>query len=180
MNYNEAKRRSISKKLIGISISMPAITSTVISFLKMAYFRLDDGSQIGGIISRPFKTLVAWVYEHTRYLDKFWEYSPTPDQMNIKEPQNLYFLVIYLAVFVGFAFYASGRKLSRRLVYINETIENQLIEASIKGGAARTREQIENETSVPESSIFRQFHQLYLAPVITAIVGALLIRLLGV
>ena len=179
MNYGQAQRKSISKKLVGVFICVPAIVSTVVSFLKMAYYRLDDGSQIGGIISRPFKQFVAWVYDQTEYLNLFWEYSPTPNQMNIPDFQNLYFIGIYLTIFVGLAFYSSGKKLSRRLAEINEKIENQLVEESIKGGSGRTREQIEDETKIPTNSIFSQFHQLYLAPVITAVIVAILVKLLG-
>lgn len=180
MNFKEAKSKAFNKKLLGAAIAVPSIISTVISFLKMAYFRLDDGSQLGGMIARPFKQLVSWIYENTQFLKLFWSNSPTPNHMDLPESDNVYFIIIYMLVFVGFAFYASGKKLSVRLAKINEKIENQLIEESIKGSAARSREEIERITEIPSSSIFKQLHQLYLAPVVTAVVGALLIKLLGV
>lgn len=146
----------------------------------MFYYRLDDGSRFGEAISRPFKNLVVLVYDNTNFLNVFWRYSPIPDQMNIKEPQNLYFLLIYLMTFLGFAFFSSGKKLARRISAINAKIENQIIEESIKGNRARTRQQIEQETVISTNSIFSQFHQLYLAPVVTAVIGAVLAKLLGV
>lgn len=180
MNFKEARRKSINKRLLGVAISAPAIVSTSISLLKMIYFRLDDGSQLGSVIARPFKAFVSWVYENTQFFDFFWEKSPTPDHLHPFQIENACFIFIYLMVFVGFAFFSSGAKLSRRLSEINEKIENQLIEESMKGEGARSRMEIEQSTVVPSSSIFSQFHQLYLAPVVTGIVVAVLLELAGV
>ena len=147
----------------------------------MVYFRIDDGSQFGGIIARPFKALVSWVYENTyQFFGWFWEYSPTPDQMHLIKPENGHFFAIYLLFFIGVAFFASGNKLALRLSDINQKIEDQVIEESIKGQKARDREQIEKETEIPSSSIFSQFHQLYLAPIVVGIIVALLLKLMGV
>lgn len=180
MNYKVAKRKVIIKNMIGLAVAVPAIVSTAISFLKILYYRIDDGSQIGGVFSRPFKQFVAWIYENTRFLNLFWEHSPTPDQMHLSDPNNFYFLVIYMLFFVGLAFLASGKKLRVRLTKINQKIENQLIEESIKGDSARTREQIEQSTEIPSYSIFRQLHQLYLAPIVTAVIGAIIVKVVGV
>ena len=113
-------------------------------------------------------------------MNVFWEHSPTPNYMNLSEPQNINFIIIYISLFFGFAFLASAKKLSNRLAAINEKIENQLIEESLRGGAIRTREEIENSTVIPSNTIFSQFHQLYLAPIVTAIAGAILIKLIGI
>jgi hypothetical protein len=180
VSYRIAKQKVVQKRLIAAGIAIPAIISTAISLLKMIYFRLDDGSQLAGMLAKPFKQLVYWVYENTQFFSIFWKRSPTPNQMDISEVQNIYFFVIYLSIFVGFAFYASAGKLSLRLAAINEKIENQLIEESIKGKKGRTREEIERSTVIPKNSIFSQFHQFYLAPIVTAIIGAILIKLLGV
>jgi predicted permease len=180
LNFKDTRKKSIRKRLLGAAIIVPSVISTGISFLKMVYFRLDDGTQLGGMIARPFKELINWIYQNTQYFSFFWEKSPTPNHMVLSEPHNLYFMVIYLLIFVGFAFYASGAKLASRLKEINEKIENQLIEESIKGAGARSREEIESTTEIPSSSIFSQLHQLYLAPVITAVIGAVLIKIIGV
>ncbi len=180
MNFKGAKSKAFNKKFLGIAIAVPSIVSTIISSLNMIYVRLDDGSQLGRAIARPFKQLISLVYENTQFLNLFWSNSPIPNHMDLSEPDNVYFIIIYMLFFVGLAFYASGKKLSGRLAKINEKIENQLIEESIKGSAARSREEIEVATEIPSSSIFKQLHQLYVAPVITAVVGALLIKLLGV
>ncbi|GCF89241.1 YniB family protein [Shewanella sp. M-Br] len=179
MNIKEAKKKAAVKIVIGVVIALPSIVSTVISFLKMIYYRLDDGTQFGSALARPFKQLVIWVYEHTQPLSVFWKHSPIPDHMNLSEPKNVYFIFIYMLFFVGIAFLASGKKLNIRIAKINEKIEDQLIEESIKGYNARSREQIEASTQVSSSSIFSQLHQLYLAPLVTAVIGAIIIKALG-
>ena len=180
MNFKEARKKSARRRALGAAIAIPAIISTGVSFLKMLYFRLNDGTQLGSMIARPFKELIERIYQNTQYLNLFWESSPTPNHMSLSEPHNFYFLVIYLLIFVGFAFYASGTKLSSRLAKINEKIENQLIEESIKGTGARSREDIERSTEIPSNSIFSQIHQLYLAPIVTGVIGAVLVKALGV
>lgn len=180
MNFKEAKKKLIFKRIVGLSVAVPALISTVISILRMLYFRLDDGSNMGSMIAKPFKALSLWLYENTTpLLSLFWEHSPVPNPRYFSDSQNFYFVAIYLFFFVGLAFLASGKKLSIRLVSINQKIEDQLIEESIKGSTARTRHQIEESTEIPSSSIFSQLHQLYISPVITAVVGALIIKLLG-
>lgn len=179
MNFKEAQKKVVAKRVIGAVVFVPAIISTVVSFLKMLYFRLDDGTQVGSAIARPFKQLVYGIYENTQFLGMFWQHSPIPNQMKFSDSQNLYFLGIYILVFVGLAFFSSGKKLSRRLYKINQKIEDQLIEESIKGSVGRSRSQIEESTQVPSSTIFSQLHQLYVAPVITAVVGAVIIKIVG-
>jgi YniB-like protein len=180
VKYKDARKKSIRKRLLGVALSTPAIISTAISLLKMIYFRLDDGSQLGVIISHPFKVIVAWIYENTQFFSFFWEKSPIPNQVKPLQVENAYFIAIYLVVFVGFAFYSSGAKLAKRLNEIDEKIENQLIEESIKGVRARSREEIERSTEIPPFSIFSQFHQLYLSPIVTGIIVAVILKVAGV
>lgn len=180
MNFNEARNKIVLKWLIGLVLALPAFISTVISIFKLLYFRLDDGSQMGGMISKPFKQIVYWIYEQTQFLNFFWINSPTPNQMEPVNIENAIFLFIYVLLFVGMAFIGSGHKLNRRLQIINRKIEDQLIEEAIKGSAGRTREQIEHSTMIPSSSIFNQVHQLYIAPIITAVVVAIVLKLVGI
>ena len=180
MNYKQAKQKIVVKRVVGIFIGIPALVSTVVSLLKMLYFRVGDGSQLGGMISRPLKMLVSWAYDNTQqYIGWFWQHSPTPDIANIRNPENGYFLVTYFLIFIGMAFWASGSRLADRLRDINKKIEDQIIEESIRGEKARSREQIQMETEIPSNSIFLQFHQLYLAPIIVGIILAILIKLMG-
>lgn len=180
VNFKQAKQKIILKKVLALSIGIPAIISTVVSLLRMIYFKLNDGSQLGEAISRPLKLIVLWAYENTQqYIGWFWSHSPTPDIRNLTELENIYFLGIYLLIFVGMAFWASGAKLANRLRQISQKIEDQIIEESIKGEVARSRKQMEKETVIPENSIFSQIHQLYLAPIIVGLIIALLVKLSG-
>ena len=181
MNLKQAKQKVVTTRVVGVAISVPALVSTVISLLKMIYLRIDDGTQLGSTIARPIQALVSLVYENTeRFLGWFWEHSPTPDPMHLTKLENGYFLAIYLLIFLGMALFSSGNKLARRLNDINQKVEDQTIMESIRGSEARTREQIENEVEIPPSSIFSQFHQLYLAPIVVGIIIALSLKFLGI
>ncbi|WP_440053836.1 YniB family protein [Pseudoalteromonas sp. T1lg65] len=180
MNFHEAKSKAMFKKITGIIIAFPAIISTAISVLKMLYFRLDDGTAFGGAIAKPFKQLVQFIYENTDILNLFWQHSPTPDLTDLPNKQNLYFFAVYILFFVGLAYFSSGAQLSRRLRKMRQKIEDQLIEESIKGTVRKNRQQIEESIEVPSSTIFSQFHQLYVAPFVTAVAGAIILKLVGV
>ena len=179
MNFHEAKSKVWTYKIIGVLIALLAITSTIISMLKMLYFRLEDGTAMGAAIARPFKQLVSVVYENTQALALFWQRSPTPTLDELMSRQNVYFLSIYFLIFVGLAFYASGGKLNRRLRKINQKIEDQLIAESIKGEGGRNRQQIEESVDIQSSTIFSQIHQLYIAPIVVAVVGGIFMKVAG-
>jgi len=178
MNFKEARKKSIIYKCIGALIIIPGVISTIISFLKMIYFRLDDGSRFGSAIAKPFKIAVEYVHQHTDFLIIFWERSPTPNHMDLFETQNIYFILIYLAIFVGLTFWGMGTSLSKRLRQIRKKIEDQVIEESIKGGVTRTQAEIVNSIAVPNNDMFSEVHKLYLAPIVVAVVGGVLAKLL--
>ena len=179
MNYQEAKKKSLIYRLVGALIVIPSVISTNISFLKMIYFRLDDGTQFGSVLAQPFKKIVTYVYQNTEFLSLFWDHSPTPNHMNIPEPQNITFILIYLTVFVGITFWGAGSSLSLRLRKIRKKIEDQVIEESIKGSAARTHAEISEAVVIPSGGMFSEVHKLYLAPIIVTVIGAILLKALG-
>jgi len=179
MNYMEAVNKSRIKRILGFAIGLIAFLSLAVSLLKFIYFRLDDGTRFGSAIAAPFKRLVSVIYENTQFLSFLWEYSPVPNQLNLADVGNLYFLLTYVAIFIGFALKTSGDKLAKRLAKIREQIENQIIKESIKGNMARSRQEIEGSMQIPNASIFTQFKQLYVAPIITAVVAGILLKLLN-
>ncbi|MNF60581.1 hypothetical protein D3C84_422020 [compost metagenome] len=178
MSFSDAKKRATIKFYVGALITIPALASTVISMLKMFYFNLDDGTALAGRLVGAIRSFVGLIYEHTSLLKPLWIYSPTPDFTQFTSTENIKFFIIYLLIFVGFAFIASAKKLFKRLQVIRERIEDQLISESIKGAVARSREEIEASVQMPRSSIFSQAHSLYLAPLATTIIGALVLKLL--
>ncbi|MDA0149539.1 YniB family protein [Vibrio sp. LaRot3] len=179
MNFYEAKRKSILYRIVGFTIVVPCVVSTVISFLKMIYFRLDDGSRLGSAFAAPFKNLVAFIYQNTEFLMIFWEKSPTPNHMHLAEPDNIPFIIIYLTIFVGLTFWGLGKQLSVRLRKIRKKIEDQIIEESVKGSVARTHSEIAETVYIPNSGMFSNIHKLYVAPIIVAVLGAILVKVLG-
>ncbi|CAB1261727.1 yfeABCD locus regulator [Vibrio cholerae] len=179
MNFYEAKRKSILYRVVGFTIVVPCAISTVISFLKMIYFRLDDGSKFGSTFAAPFKNLVALIYQKTEFLMFFWKNSPTPNHIHLAESDNIPFILIYLTIFVGLTFWGLGKQLSVRLKNIRKKIEDQMIEESVKGSVARTHSEIAETIFVPNSGMFSNIHKLYVAPIIVAVVGTILVKVLG-
>ncbi|OEE37079.1 yfeABCD locus regulator [Vibrio genomosp. F10 str. ZF-129] len=179
MNFQEAKKKSLIFRFVGAFIILPSVISTVISFLKMIYFRLDDGTRFGSALAQPFKKAVYYIYENTDFLMFFWEKSPTPNHVNFEESQNVSFALIYLSVFIGITFWGVGSNLSCRLRVIRKKIEDQVIEESIRGTVARSREEISHSVNIPSEGMFSNIHKLYLAPIIVAVIGTLLVKILG-
>ncbi|MEB6480258.1 YniB family protein [Acinetobacter vivianii] len=186
MNFSQAKRKALLYRIAGASIALPSLISTIISLLKMLYFRLSDGSALGNAIAAPFQKLIAEIFKHThQYVGFFWQKSPIPDLMSPFKTENLPFVIIYFLIFIGYSIFFKGNKLAVQLREINQEIENQLIRESLHGQITRNRKQIEEELNIPSSkSIFSQWHQMYLAPLLVAIIGgiivAVLIKLLGI
>ncbi|ABE56557.1 putative yfeABCD locus regulator [Shewanella denitrificans OS217] len=178
MNFQEARKKSLIYRLVGALIVIPSVISTIISFLKMIYFRLDDGTEFGSILTQPFKKMVEIIHQHTDFLIIFWNKSPVPNHMNISEPQNIPFILIYLTIFFGITFWGAGSSLSLRLRKIRKKIEDQVIEESIKGVAARTHAEIRKSIVIPSNGMFSEAHKLYLAPIVVTVIGAVLVKFL--
>ena len=177
---NAIKRKAFFEIMIGVFIFIPSSISTVVSLLKMLYFRLSDGSRIGEAIAAPFKSIVSHIYTHTTpWLEFFWSNSPIPNPKAISSNESIYALVIYGIVFIGMAFIGSGKKKIFKIVKINEAIDEQMLRESIEGQRKRPRSEIEKTVEIPSESFFTQIHTLYLAPIVTGIVIAILTKLLG-
>ncbi|MBE4390714.1 yfeABCD locus regulator [Vibrio parahaemolyticus] len=179
MNYKEALNKSRVKRVLGVIIAMLALCSVAISLLKFLYWGLDDGSKLGSALSEPVKRIISIIYENTQFLNVLWNYSPIPNHLDLINIDNLYFFLTYAVLFVGVALKASGDKLAKRLAKIHEQIEDQLIKESMSGNTARSRKEIEDSVEIPNTSIFTQFQQLYIAPIVTAVVAGILLKLAG-
>lgn len=179
MNYQQALKESRLKRIIGSIISLIGIVSSIISMLKMLYFNFDDGTVIGGVLSKIFKNLISLIYQNTQFLNIFWQNCPSPNLNQLNTQDNIYFLLLYGLIFIGLALYSSGKKLAIRLNDINIIIENQLIQESIRNGVVRTRQELENNTNIEDSSIFSQVHELYIAPLAISVLGGIILKLLG-
>jgi hypothetical protein len=179
MTYQEAKKKIYLSWLIGAFILAVSSVSTVISALKMFYFGPDGGDQLSHFLAQPIKRLVAFIYQQTRLLEYFWQFSPQPTPKELHTSQNVYFLIGYLLIFVGLAYIGSARSLSARLAAIDKQIEDEMIKSSITGGRVRQREEIQNSIPIQKSGIFSQFHTLYLAPLVVGLIVAVIAKLTG-
>lgn len=179
MNYQQALNKSRLKRIIGFIILLIGIISSTISILRMLYFNFDDGTVISGALSKVFKNLISLIYENTQFLNIFWENCPTPNLNQLYTQDNIYFILLYILIFIGSAVYSSGKKLAIRLSEINTMIENELIHESIRDGERRTRQEMQNNANINDSSIFSQVHQLYIAPLIITVIGGVFLKLSG-
>ncbi|WP_417781759.1 YniB family protein [Stutzerimonas xanthomarina] len=179
MNFRQAKKKARLLKICGAAIGLPALVVTFISVLKLFYYSLDDGTALGGMVAQPLQRLVEFIYHQPLFPKWLWEYCPTPNPYALSDPNNLKFLVVYITIFIGAAVVSSGNALSRRLTRISQEIEDELLRQSLRGQSERrSREEMESTAEISSSSVFSQVHQLYLAPIITAVIGALLLKFL--
>jgi len=157
MNYNDAVLKSRYRTIAGVVVSAAASLSTTISVLRLIYFGIDDRTRIASV--SYFKQSVYDIYNHTRFLDWFWKNCPRPNLNRYSDLDNVYFLLIYYAVFVGLALYSSGNEIDKELSKINH-----LKQASI---------------DLADGRIITQIHQLFFAPIIVTFIGTVLLRYLG-
>jgi hypothetical protein len=179
MTYDEARKKILIRWLVGAPIFIVASLSSAISALKMFYFGLDNGDQLGSVIAQPIKRLVYLAYENTHFIEFFWKHSPTPTPRELLTSSNIAFFIIYLCIFFGMALIGSARSLSALLAQIDKEIETELIRESVKGRTPRRLQEIQEQVSVPKPGGLSQFHTLYLAPIIVGVVVAVIAKFSG-
>ena len=177
--YKQAMRKIYRNWIIGISIVVPSSLSSIVSVLKMFYFSLDGVDPLSHALAQPIKWLVELIYQHTRFLEYFWVYSPLPSPKVLLSSQNAYFFTGYVVIFVGIAFIASAKALSARLTTINKQIEDEMIKASVTGNRIRRQQEIQDSIPINKPDFVAQFHTLYLAPVIAGVIIAALTKFTG-
>lgn len=92
--------------------------------------------------------------------------------------ENITFFVIFLFMFIGLAFSASGLRIYRQVKYLKENIQDQLIiERAMKSGV--TAEELQQNIKLPRHTIFTQIMVLYLSPLIVIAIGYFLMKFLG-
>lgn len=176
MNIREAQKKALWKMAGGALIGILSLISTIMSLLLMLYYHTADGTRLGNAIALQVKRLISFCYEHTSALHWLWDLAPIPDIRNPMSKESLVFAVVYLGVFVGAALFGSGSQLRARIKRIKLEIEDQVIKDSIAGTVRRSRRQIEDDVEIPSSSIWNQWHTLYLAPLVVTILGALILK----
>ena len=179
MSYSNALVIAMLKKSVGIVISLLSLLLMTVSLLKAYISQLMPSdvsqntlahllNQIATLLARG-EGLTAWI----------WRQCPIPNLETIFVEENSIFLGLYLLIFVGIALYKSGKELSSQVREANKQIRLQLLKETMDEGKSSSREEVEEATRVAGSSLFQQIHHLYLAPVITAIIVTLIVKLIG-
>lgn len=171
MDYQQALNTSKRKRILGLVLGVLALISIFVSLLKFFYLRMNSGTELGAVLSEPYRNLIFTLYDHTAFLNIFWEYSPVPDLVNVLVVENLSFLVIYMLFFVGLALEASGDKVMSSLS------ANMSKEGEVRDGGAES-----HFTTVLESTgvrVIDQHRELVIMPAITIVVAFVVLKIIG-
>ncbi len=179
MTYQQAGRLAVIKRLAGWIIFIPALLSTLISVLKFIYQHSEQNKGINAVMADFFHVIIDMLRFNTPFLNIFWYNSPQPVFAGSIFSANLLFWLIYILIFVGLALQASGARMSRQARHIREGVEDQMVLEQARGADGLSRAQLEDKIIMPRHTILLQFFPLYILPVVLAVVGYFVFKLLG-
>ncbi|WP_034914439.1 YniB family protein [Erwinia sp. 9145] len=176
MTYQQAGRIAIVKRIAGWIIFIPALISTVISLMLFLEKSREQREGINAVMQDFSHVMIDMIRFNTHFLDVFWNRSPVPD---FSHGSNITFWIIYVLIFVGLALQASGARMWQQSRRVREGIEDQMILENAKGAEGRSRQQLEEKIVIPRHTIFLQFFSLYVLPIVIAVAGYFILKLLG-
>jgi hypothetical protein len=179
MTYQQAGRLAVIKRLAGWIIFIPAVLSTLISLLKFIYQHSEQNKGINAVMADFFHVIIDMVRFNTSFLNIFWYNSPQPVFAEHPLSGNLVFWFIYICVFIGLALQTSGARMSRQVRHVREGVEDQMVLERAKGDSGLNRGQLEQKIIMPRHTILLQFFPLYILPIILAVAGYFVLKLLG-
>lgn len=179
MTYQQAGWVAVIKRILGWVVFIPALLSTIVSVLNFLYQHSQKQEGLNAVMLDFVHVMIDMVKFNTHFLDVFWFNSPEPALGQGFTGANIMFWVIYWLIFVGVALQASGARMSRQVRHIHEGIEDQLILEQMKGAEGHSREALEKRIVLPRHTIFLQFFPLYILPIIVAVIGYFILKLLG-
>lgn len=178
MSYQYAGLYAILKRVLGWLIFIPAFISTAVSLIGLAAIQRPNGDGVNAVINDFFRVLAEMVQFNTPFFGFFWRNSPIPNTQMGFSQENITFFVIFLFMFIGLAFSASGLRIYRQVKYLKENIQDQLIiERAMKSGV--TADELQQNIKLPRHTIFTQVMVLYISPLIVIAIGYFLIKFLG-
>lgn len=180
MTYQQAGLIAIVKRIAGWILFIPALLSTCISLANYLYQYTQKKQGIDAVLLDFMHLMIDMTRFNTPFLNVFWYNSPMPDFSRPFAAASIMFWIIYLLIFVGLALQVSGARMTRQVRAVREGIEDQVILEKMKGSEGRSREELASRVEVPHHTIFLQYFPLYIMPVITAVAGYVVLRLLGV
>lgn len=176
MTYQQAGRVAILKRIAGWVIFILALISTLVSLLGFLDKTREQQEGINAVMQDFSHVMIDMIRFNTGFLNGFWHSSPIPD---FNGGSNILFWVIYILIFVGLALEASGARMWRQKRNLREGIEDRLILEKTKGEDGLSRQQLEEKIVIPRHTIFLQFFPLYILPIIVAVAGYFVLKLLG-
>ncbi|WJV65117.1 YniB family protein [Pectobacteriaceae bacterium CE70] len=179
MTYQQAGRVAVVKRIAGWIVFIPAMLSTLISLANLIHAFTERKQGINGVMQDFLHLVVEVLRFNTPFLDIFWYNSPVPDFNQLQAISTIMFWLIYMLMFVGLAMQVSGARLSRQVIHIREGLEDQLILEKIKGVDGKTKTQLESLIILPRHTVLVQYFPLYVLPVIVAVIGYMVLKLLG-
>lgn len=179
MTYQQAGRLAVIKRLAGWIIFVPALVSTLISLLKFIYQHSEQNKGINAVMADFFHVIIDMLRFNTSFLNIFWYNSPPPALAEQPFSANLLFRIIYFLIFVGLALQASGARMSRQVKHIREGVEDRMVLEQARGDGGLSRTELEQKIIMPRHTILLQIFPLYILPVIVAVVGYFVLKLLG-
>lgn len=174
MNFLQAKKQVVHKRIIGGTLAVIAGGLTGVGIVKSLYIQLGILEYQGLGLLTGIKQLIAGLY-YLEYFPRFlWPLSPAVNLEDILTAGNIPFFISYAMFFVGIAFFNSANDLSRRMKVIKQKIVDLELERSMMGESTapspRKFEDMARDLPVEPESFFKQIHSLYIAPVIVAII----------
>ncbi|KAA9001746.1 hypothetical protein FJU30_05490 [Affinibrenneria salicis] len=179
MTYQQAGRVAVVKRIAGWLVFIPALLSTLVSLANLLYQHSEKKPGIDAVLLDFVHLMVEMIRFNTPFLNIFWFNSPVPDFDRLSSVATMMFWLIYILMFVGLALQVSGARMTRQVRHIREGIEDQLILEKSRGSEGRSRQQLEERIVLPRHTILLQFFPLYILPLIVAVIGYLVLRLLG-
>ncbi|QKJ86999.1 hypothetical protein PMPD1_2051 [Paramixta manurensis] len=176
MTYQQAGRVAILKRIIGWIIFIPALLSTLISLLSFMFRHSEKKPGIDAVMLDFVHVMIDMIRFNTPFLGFFWRNAPVPE---FHGASDALFWIIYILIFVGLALQASGARMWRQSRHLKEGVEDQMILENAKGSEGRSRQELEAKIVVPRHTIFLQIFPLYILPVIIAVVGYFVLKLVG-
>lgn len=166
MTHHKARALALIKRIVGIVIFIPALISTVISVLKYLVAPKSQMQEMTATIMDFLQVMFNIVRQYTSFLEYFWTNSPVPNIQNWTASNTVWFIVIFFLIFVGLALSASGARLAKRVYNVQEGVTERAILEAMNGEQARTKQELQKLISIPNTSIFAQITELYVAPVL--------------
>lgn len=179
MTHHQASAVALIKRITGIVIFIPALISTVISVLKYLIEPKANMQEMTATIMDFLQVIIKIARQYTSILESFWVNSPVPDISNWSSNNTIWFIVIFMLMFVGLALSASGARLAKRIYHVREGVAERAILEGMNGEQARSRQELEKLISIPNTSIFAQVGQLYVAPVFWGAFVYIILRLIN-